>query len=391
MKHSKIGILLLITIFVVSLGLPSTTQANEYPSFFSIFKEGPRIPLISSTTTDAWVPQGLDYLPEKNWMLFTYYWKPEGTKPVALAVVDLSTNQHIKTVYLYETSTKMHSGHGSGVTVSKEHVWLASNEAGNTNNVFQFKIADLINASNGGKLIASKAYKLTSASYATYYDNVLWVGKFAHGSGGLCDPNPNGGNIYGYPLNSSDDLTSTTPTYTWKTPDRVQGAVMTADRVIYSQSCGRNNDSTLYTYTKGSTGKEVYRMTIPTMSEEIAIAGNNLYVNFESGAKEYRGTGKYPLYNVYYANVETFASRVSGKVTTNGANLNVRSGPGTNYSIVGSLANGTNVTIYCQTTGEYIDGYYGRSNIWNRIGTGKYIPDAYTYTGFNSQIAPTCK
>lgn len=80
-----------------------------------------------------------------------------------------------------------------------------------------------------------------------------------------------------------------------------------------------------------------------------------------------------------------------GRVQTNGANLNVRSGPGTNYSIVGSLANGTHVTISCQITGEYIDGYYGRSNLWNKIGAGQYIPDAYTYTGSNGQIAPTCK
>ncbi|TCS93952.1 M23 family metallopeptidase [Hazenella coriacea] len=80
-----------------------------------------------------------------------------------------------------------------------------------------------------------------------------------------------------------------------------------------------------------------------------------------------------------------------GRVQTNGANLNVRSGPGTTYDIVGSLANGTSVTISCQTYGEYVDGYYGRSNLWNKIGSGKFIPDAYTYTGSNGQIAPTCK
>lgn len=31
-------------------------------------------------------------------------------------------------------------------------------------------------------------------------------------------------------------------------------------------------------------------------------------------------------------------------VTTDGSNLNVRSGPGTNYSVIGQFANGTDVT-----------------------------------------------
>lgn len=81
-----------------------------------------------------------------------------------------------------------------------------------------------------------------------------------------------------------------------------------------------------------------------------------------------------------------------GTVNTSGANLNVRSGPGTNYSIVGSLADGTRVTIYCQKRGETITGTYGTSSLWNKISStyNRYIPDAYTYTGADGQVAPTC-
>ncbi|ALN63368.1 bacterial SH3 domain protein [Lysobacter antibioticus] len=80
----------------------------------------------------------------------------------------------------------------------------------------------------------------------------------------------------------------------------------------------------------------------------------------------------------------------SGTVNTNGTPLNVRSGPGTSYSIVGSLADGTAVTIQCQTTGTSVTGTYGTSNIWNRIGSGRFIPDAYTYTGSDGRVAPPC-
>lgn len=82
--------------------------------------------------------------------------------------------------------------------------------------------------------------------------------------------------------------------------------------------------------------------------------------------------------------------QASGTVRTSGINLNVRSGPSTSYSIVGSLANGTAVTIYCQINGQSITGTYGTSTLWNRIGTGRYIPDAYTYTGSDGRVAPDC-
>jgi len=83
-------------------------------------------------------------------------------------------------------------------------------------------------------------------------------------------------------------------------------------------------------------------------------------------------------------------SSVTGVVDTNGADLNVRAGPGTSYAIVGSRADGTTVTIQCQTYGETITGTRGTSRIWNRIGSGQFIPDAYTYTGSDGLVAPLC-
>ena len=83
----------------------------------------------------------------------------------------------------------------------------------------------------------------------------------------------------------------------------------------------------------------------------------------------------------------------SGRVNTqSGANLNVRSGPSTNYSIVGSLADGASVTIYCQVVGQSITGTYGTSRLWNKISSSynRYIPDAYTYTGSDGRVAPDC-
>lgn len=81
-----------------------------------------------------------------------------------------------------------------------------------------------------------------------------------------------------------------------------------------------------------------------------------------------------------------------GTVGTGGGTLNIRSGPGTGYSVVGSVANGASVTIYCQTTGTNVAGYYGTTNIWNRIGSGQFISDAYVNTGHSGFIpgVPRC-
>jgi len=73
-----------------------------------------------------------------------------------------------------------------------------------------------------------------------------------------------------------------------------------------------------------------------------------------------------------------------------GVRLNVRSGPGTTYSIVDVLSEGAKVAILCQTPGTTITGPYGTSNIWDSIANGKYVSDAYVNTGSDGYIRPRC-
>ncbi|WP_329336317.1 SH3 domain-containing protein [Streptomyces sp. NBC_00663] len=73
-----------------------------------------------------------------------------------------------------------------------------------------------------------------------------------------------------------------------------------------------------------------------------------------------------------------------------GVRLNVRSGPGTTYSIVDVLPEGAEVAILCQTPGTTIAGPYGTSNIWDSIANGKYVSDAYVLTGSDGYVRPRC-
>jgi uncharacterized protein YraI len=73
-----------------------------------------------------------------------------------------------------------------------------------------------------------------------------------------------------------------------------------------------------------------------------------------------------------------------------GVRLNVRNGPGTGYSIVRVLPEGSKVPIYCQTPGTTVSGPYGTSKIWDNISNGQFVSDAYILTGSDGYVADRC-
>ncbi|WP_433553588.1 N-acetylmuramoyl-L-alanine amidase [Micromonospora zamorensis] len=82
----------------------------------------------------------------------------------------------------------------------------------------------------------------------------------------------------------------------------------------------------------------------------------------------------------------------SGTVNTEASSLNVRSGPGASYPVVGSVADGATVSVYCQAVGSTVTGPYGTTSVWNRIGTNRYVSDAFVLTGYDGYIpnVPRC-
>ncbi|SCF08807.1 M23 family metallopeptidase [Micromonospora mirobrigensis] len=132
----------------------------------------------------------------------------------------------------------------------------------------------------------------------------------------------------------------------------------------------------------GSTGGS----TGPHLHYEQRLDGNDIQARFNGALALYWGTKTYTSDN------NCSSGTATGTVNTAGADLTVRSGPGTGYSAVGSVADGAKVTISCQTSGTSVTGTYGTSSIWDRIGSGRYIADAYVYTGYDGWIpnVPRC-
>jgi murein DD-endopeptidase MepM/ murein hydrolase activator NlpD len=132
----------------------------------------------------------------------------------------------------------------------------------------------------------------------------------------------------------------------------------------------------------GSTGGS----TGPHVHYEQRLNGSDIQVRFNGTLGLYWGTKTYTSDN------GCSSGSGNGTVDTSGTPLTVRSGPGTGYASVGTVADGTRVTIACQTSGTTVTGTYGTSSIWDRIGSGRYIADAYVYTGYDGYIpnVPRC-
>jgi hypothetical protein len=79
----------------------------------------------------------------------------------------------------------------------------------------------------------------------------------------------------------------------------------------------------------------------------------------------------------------------SGRVNTSGAPLTIRASASTSSAAVGSLADGTFITIRCQARGQSVTGTYGTSTLWDRTGGG-FVADSYVSTGSDGRVAPTC-
>jgi murein DD-endopeptidase MepM/ murein hydrolase activator NlpD len=127
--------------------------------------------------------------------------------------------------------------------------------------------------------------------------------------------------------------------------------------------------------------------TGPHLHYEQRSGGRDVRIRFNGTVARYWGARKYASDN------NCTGGSVVATVGTGGIPLTVRSGPGLGYGVAGSVPDGAVLTVDCQTTGVPVHGTYGTSVIWDRIGSGRYVADAYLQTGHAGFVpgVPHCR
>ncbi|MFC7613969.1 peptidoglycan DD-metalloendopeptidase family protein [Actinokineospora soli] len=130
-------------------------------------------------------------------------------------------------------------------------------------------------------------------------------------------------------------------------------------------------------------------------SAYVGIAGHNVgkWVP-ENGGAAYQGSALHGSARVYAGgslyNYGALGFNQGVVDANGGGTVNKRSGPGTGYGIVGSVADGATVTVSCSSNGTTHTGRYGSTSLWNRLSDGTWISDAFLWTGVNGPISGYC-
>ncbi len=128
--------------------------------------------------TENMIPQGLTYLPEKDWILISSYDKSEENASVIFAL-DRKTGNFVAQFNLYTDDGTAWKCHAGGIGVSKYNLYITS-DCG----VAYFPLTDLDVESGTVKNIAYKASMnfgqlgKTYSAYISVSDGMLWVGNF---------------------------------------------------------------------------------------------------------------------------------------------------------------------------------------------------------------------
>ncbi|WP_181438742.1 lamin tail domain-containing protein [Paenibacillus sambharensis] len=307
--------------------------AAGYQMLWDISEEGPVIPGLAQDI----VPQGLAYDAEREWLLMVSYL--DDGRPGTLSIICAAKGTHIKSVHLYNEDGSPYTGHAGGVAISREHVWIGSEQF-----LYKMELEDIVQAADGSDIRFAGRFPVpVEAAYNTYSDGVLWVGEFYEAKSYPTDSSHHlrnrDGNInhawmLGYKLDALTDEPSAgaNPDYILSTIGKVQGASVGTDGIILSTSYGRANDSILYRYDNplketphtsvtlngsqvpvwfldGQSAKATNsQAVIVPMSEGIAEVNGELYVLLESGANKYRYTTAYIMDRMVKIDLDRWAA-----------------------------------------------------------------------------------
>ena len=306
-----------------------------FDEYFSLFNKDFIIPGLY----EGFIPQGICYDLDSSYIISGYY--EDAEFPSMIICVDYETGEFIKALALKNIDGTDYFGHAGGIACSGDYIFITSDNTCHT-----IKNETINSSENGSSVSFESKFKITTkGSFAGYNEGVLWIGDFIENS----DKEHNkvervttlqsGETFYAYcegyiledNLPSVEKINNTNdgyiPDYYLAIPDQVQGVAFTkTEKIVFSTSYGRKNNSIIYVYDDVFLSQKVgvvevgdieidllacssdllsQEIIAPPMTEGITSDGDELCIIFESGAEKYRNhRGKYPLDNAYKAIIE---------------------------------------------------------------------------------------
>lgn len=249
-------------------------------------------------SSDQFVPQGLCRV--DKYMLATAYDEKRESNSVIYAV-DMTTMTLVSTLTL---PNKYHVG---GIAFDGSNIWITGDTSDKyTGEPFvQYmkydRFLELIEKPlNEASVrdLSDRIYIKNKPSFLEYDNEMLWVGTYA-GSKGTAE-----GYMHGYRIvRKEDDTSLNTMMYAVVKgiDSSAQGADIDGDSLYVSSSYNGlvpvAKTSFITRYNLGSTnvmtdinvsGREISRIEVPKMNEEIFVYGNTIHINFESASEHWK-------------------------------------------------------------------------------------------------------
>ncbi len=311
LKVAGIVLLALLAVLVVALSVLHFVKYYIYVDYYCHSNAVSPLPSIHS----GFVPQGLGYDAEGEMYLHSGY----NGDAVQIYLVN-SDKETKKVLPIYFGETEPAKGHGGGIAVVGDYVYLVDNAEegdGKVGKVHIFLYADLLEAEDGDSVNAIGALSVdSSASFCFAGEDCLFVGEFYRPESYETDEahhfvtpagDQNNAILTAYPLNEDGSLKSESPVFAMSITDQVQGFAINSDGTIALSRSWGVNDSSLDFYDgwtdtgdtielKDGTVPLYYldsathtkSVAMPAFSEGIALADDDtLLISFESACNKY--------------------------------------------------------------------------------------------------------
>lgn len=261
---------------------PSQASKHDYPgrsasrTYDDVFEPSHAVPHLASH-----VPQGLatwsGWSGDDDLLLVSSY-SPNDNKQAFIIGLNAKTGKHVGTA-------RVGASHVGGIAVFEDRGW-AYVSSGHKFRVRKYALDALRLAIARSEYLEQEGddIKVFGASFLSSHgpSGTLWAGRFDRDARDYMhcyEVAPDGS------LEARDGV--------WQVPRATQGLAVTDDLFIYSCSYGRNERSRIYVVRRGNGSTDLAKARragffAPSMSEGMTVCGADLYVAYESGAREYR-------------------------------------------------------------------------------------------------------